>query len=513
MADPMKWFSEYLDEVLDDDQVAELEAWIMASPANARQFMMHCSDHLHMRQYFRMRSITIPDDLNELVFDELLEADGDTNTDWLAALRMLEARAGEGQLTEWHPLPPVEMTDPRLSMHPTLRGFEEPLDENPKRVIIIPRWVANAALVAAMLTLSVLLWQLWPSRSSTPPQVVTQQLAIQCAVLEESADAVWIEKPASSVLRSGDTLVLASGEAKVRFIEDASVTLRGGTTLKITAPNRCDLTEGEIAGHAATELAQGFEVGVPGGLVKDLGTKFTVEVSDDGNSWVEVQEGLVAVSLASDGTKPQRSLHLIPGGIGRIIGDGSLVEVSYEVPLQLPNTGIGRANPVLTSPWAVTAINAEPVSPPAEEVIPARGDPNWPLDDANSKWIIQKHGGMKANPNQLTVFAVSFKLPENVVVDQLRVPARIWADDTIEDISLNHRPVGFTKRGLYEDDPYRHIAEPYVIELSEHFRAGENTIRLYVRNSDGGQGVTQPTGLRVAFDLVAMQVQDRITAP
>ena len=507
MADPMQWFSEYLDEVLDDDQVAALEAWIMASPANAREFMMHCSDHLRMRQYFRMRLVAIPDDL-----DELFEADDDMNTDWVTALRMLEARAGEDQLTEWHPLPAVEMADPRLSMYPALTGSEEPLDESPKRVIIIPRWVANAALVAAVLTISVLLWQLWPSRSA-PPSVVTQQLAIECAVLEASADAVWIEKPASSVLRSGDTLVLESGEAKVHFMEDASVTLRGGTTLKITAPNRCDLAGGAIAGQAVTDLAQGFEVGVPGGLVKDLGTEFTVEVLDDGNSWVEVQEGLVAVSLANDGPNPQRALHLIPGGVGRIVGDGSLVEVSYDVPLQLPSTGVSRANPILTRPWRVTAINAEPVSPSVEEVIPSRGDPNWPLDDAKSKWIIQEQGGMRANPNQLTVFAVSFELPKNAVLDQLKVPARVWADDTIDDISLNHRPIDFTKRELYENDPYRHIAEPYVIELSGHFRAGENTIRLYVRNSDGGKGVTQPTGLRVAFDLVTMQLRDRVTAP
>lgn len=515
MADPMQWFSEYLDEVLDDDQTAELEAWIMASPANAREFMLHCSDHLHMRQYFHMQSVTIPDNLDDLVFDESFADDGETGADRLAVLRMLEARAGEGQLTEWHPSPPAEMTDPPPSVS---TGLDGPQGKNPKRVIIIPRWVANAVLIAAVLTITVLLWQLWPS-GRAPGPTTTQAVAIQCAVLEESADAVWVEKPPSEVLRSGDTLVLASGEAKVRFMEDASVTLQGATRLTITAPNRCDLVEGKIAGQAETEVAQGFEVGVPGGLVKDLGTRFTVEVLDDGASWVEVQEGLVAVSLVNDGTKPQRSLHLIPGSVGRILGDGSLVEVNYEVPLQLPSTGISKKSPILTNPWAVTAIDWEPVSPPAE-VIPARSNAAtsqfvaaWPPDDVNSRWIIQKHGGVHAKPNQLTVFSVSFELPENAVLDQLRVPARIWADDIIEDVSLNDQPIDFTDRKLYENDPYRHITEPYVIELSDHFLAGENTIRFHVRNGDGGEGVAQPTGLRVAFDLVAMQILDQITAP
>ncbi len=114
----------------------------------------------------------------------------------------------------------------------------------------------------------------------------------------QKTDPKWFQ--AGRRLKPGQ-LTLPEGELQLEFVNGAQVLLNGPAVLKINSAMNASLLAGEAAARVPV-LARGFVLNSPGSAVVDLGTEFTVNVSDEGESEVHVTEGEVEISiLGQDG--------------------------------------------------------------------------------------------------------------------------------------------------------------------------------------------------------------------
>jgi hypothetical protein len=106
-------------------------------------------------------------------------------------------------------------------------------------------------------------------------------------------------------LRAGKTVSVERGLVEVRFACGARVVLEGPASLELLSGHSARLLRGKLTARVPTPTAR-FEIVSPQGKVIDLGTEFGVSVSDNGTTDVYVFEGQVEaratnhVSLAQD---------------------------------------------------------------------------------------------------------------------------------------------------------------------------------------------------------------------
>lgn len=105
--------------------------------------------------------------------------------------------------------------------------------------------------------------------------------------------------------------VLTSGQIMITFPNGAEAVLESPSIFKVLQADRLFVTLGHCSVHAPVG-AEGFQVDTPKSHVIDLGTRFSVNVSEVGVTDVHVIEGAAQV-LANVGT---------PGTEGRLLTDG-----------------------------------------------------------------------------------------------------------------------------------------------------------------------------------------------
>lgn len=96
---------------------------------------------------------------------------------------------------------------------------------------------------------------------------------------------------------------LAKGMLELEFANGATAILEGPAVFKVTSAERMELTNGNCSIYAP-ETAKGFEVLTPRSKVIDLGTRFSVNVNDEGNSDVQVLEGAAEIHPFGDQKAP-----------------------------------------------------------------------------------------------------------------------------------------------------------------------------------------------------------------
>ena len=94
----------------------------------------------------------------------------------------------------------------------------------------------------------------------------------------------------NSPMRMGHEYALTKGMIELRFPTGATTIIEAPAIFKIFTPSRLVLTTGVCSVHAP-QGAQGFQVDTPLADVVDLGTRFVVDVSQSGESSVQVVEG------------------------------------------------------------------------------------------------------------------------------------------------------------------------------------------------------------------------------
>lgn len=219
-----------------------------------------------------------------------------------------------------------------------------------KLIAIEPRLLSVSVLVAAgvifagLVVLSILIV---PHANPYSRSEVAEAKAASAvlATITASHQAKWLDSNGESThvnrrLTSGHSLRLASGYAEVTFQTGAKVLLQGPCEFHVLEDNRATLQSGQLVARIP-EQSKGFAVVTPQFTVVDLGTEFGVKVDIDGESFVQVFDGLVEVrprgasSPTAPGNTPVaelkgghrleegQSLRITPSGFEVVASDGS----------------------------------------------------------------------------------------------------------------------------------------------------------------------------------------------
>ncbi len=119
------------------------------------------------------------------------------------------------------------------------------------------------------------------------------------ATFVDEQDVDWdcdpADKPTLGVpFNQGEIVKLKSGLIKIRFISGAKVSLEGPCEFTFTDENIGNLHVGKLVADVP-ERAKGFAVTTPGARFVDLGTNFGVEVDPQGDTHMQVYQGVVEV--------------------------------------------------------------------------------------------------------------------------------------------------------------------------------------------------------------------------
>lgn len=192
----------------------------------------------------------------------------------------------------------------------------------PRRVVVvIPRWVAVAAMVlvvvwggylttrpqadpAAQASAPAEEQTPTPPALARPPEVAIPEPVqrLPWSVLRDSVGARWAgPAPLAKGQAVGDApLELLSGLARFEMANGTTVLVEGPARLRMEGPDRLRLTRGRLTADVPLE-GQGFTVAAPNAQIVDYGTSFGVEVDPHTGSIAQVFDGEVRVTPTANG--------------------------------------------------------------------------------------------------------------------------------------------------------------------------------------------------------------------
>jgi hypothetical protein len=240
---------EYLDGLLDEAGMQELEGWLRGDGQARDHFVRYARLHTHLHLEMRARG---------------------------AGARALERIERLSQLPG----------EPAISAAGT-EGGDRPLPALPNRIrqwLLTPRRLGIAAGILLALAAGGWLMRGWwsPSRSE-------EESAI--AWLVNAQDCSWSGPGLTGNLQTGTVLRIDRGLAEIHFQCGARVLLEGPSVLELISGKSARLTSGKLTARVPA-AAIGFEILSPQGKVIDLGTEFGI-ASDNRSTEVYVFEGKV----------------------------------------------------------------------------------------------------------------------------------------------------------------------------------------------------------------------------
>lgn len=152
-------------------------------------------------------------------------------------------------------------------------------------------WSALALMFAAWVPV------VWLLTSPDGPPAIAEIVA------EDAAE--WAEGFSSEELLSASELRLLSGQARLRMMSGAEVTLAGPAAIELLDPKAIRIVSGRVAVRVVDEGGIGFRVVTPTADVVDLGTEFGIEVDSSGATEVHVADGVVVA-------RPSGSTGVVP---------------------------------------------------------------------------------------------------------------------------------------------------------------------------------------------------------
>ena len=248
---PEHWkqlIDDYLDGVLDEGGMQDLESHLRAQPDARRYFVRYA--RLHTDLYLEARARD-------------------------AARRALERLEQMGEAAS------------SVSDKPAL-GREHHRPGRNYRATVLRLFTAKRLAIAAGLFLAVVT-TVWLVRGRFRPSRVAEESAI--AWLVNAQDCTWSDSGPTGNLQSGTVLKIDRGLAEIRFQCGAHVILEGPCQAELKSGWCTQLVSGKLTARVPAE-ATGFEVESPHGTVVDLGTEFGVR-SDKGLTEVYVFKGKV----------------------------------------------------------------------------------------------------------------------------------------------------------------------------------------------------------------------------
>jgi hypothetical protein len=151
---------------------------------------------------------------------------------------------------------------------------------------------------------------------------VTPAPGVEVATLADQINARWADsdtsmKAGSRLVTGEDPLLLRSGIARLRFDNNAVVTVEGPAEFTIISEDRVRLLYGRLYSTVPQE-AIGFSVVTPKAIVIDLGTEFGVQVDFHGTTELHVTKG--KTTLVAGQQKSKGSIEVSEGSAQRVSG-------------------------------------------------------------------------------------------------------------------------------------------------------------------------------------------------
>ena len=161
-----------------------------------------------------------------------------------------------------------------------------------------------------------------PRDSVSSPQVPVEEAAgSNQALLTQAAGAELFGEflpPIGEPLEFDHEYALVGGMIELRFPDGAEVILEAPVVIEITGRERRSMSAGSCSVHAPPG-AEGFQIETPQSEITDLGTRFSVSVSEVGETDVQVVEGLAEVLDTSDASA--RPIRLVEREARRFSGN------------------------------------------------------------------------------------------------------------------------------------------------------------------------------------------------
>ena len=152
-------------------------------------------------------------------------------------------------------------------------------------------WVALPTAATAAVILAVVL--------SRPADDQGASVEVEVATLLRGSLSVDGDSSAGGTLRSGAAIRTANGQfATLALAGGGELRLNAETTVKLTGSRRFEIETGHIFVDSGHTSGSTLEVATPGGIVRDVGTRFDIRV-DGRDLRVRVREGAVRLALGS----------------------------------------------------------------------------------------------------------------------------------------------------------------------------------------------------------------------
>lgn len=493
----LELISRYFDHDLSEQEILDLQDWINDSTQNAVLFSRHAFSHHLLRDGIVVHNAVTRHDTDrksdigsEEFLSELLLVEETINIELVDATELV-----------FHDRPKRTSRAVKRDRHQHSRT---------STVIVIPRWVA--ASVAALLVLSIVILTLnnptqqnQPTPSADTPGNTTVPPVATLYVRHPDSGATAVRD-----VFIGDSIESFDSGMYLEYLSGCTISLAIDSEIQITGEDACRLKVGHITGTVPPS-AIGFEVVIPDGFVRDLGTEFTVQVDEAGISKVDVIVGAVSLhkeTLSGDHL-PGRVLNAGDAGILNPALPNLLVQ--QEVLMRLDSTGAGAAVGDTDSNWTISSIDGVSNVRSISAIVVGGDFGNhaqvWAANTAQSAWIAPLPSTWKPISSllsiptgQRTVYQYHFVLPLTEDLDSIRIPAEIWVDNELVSISVNGKVVlDSSKDAFLTSIRYEH---PTRLVIDEGFQVGDNIIEFSVLNHDDqvdfGQ-LTTPSGLRVQF--------------
>lgn len=318
--------SRFFDGDRSDQLIGYLQDQVLSTPEGAELFVRMSIDH---HRFYELMYIG---PLSRLGLVGLDNQEGDEHGSLLSDLSHFE-QAQELRL--------VDLTEREAAQAAKAdrapAGPIRPMRDGP-RLIVVPRWLAAAAVVGLVLSAAILVYTLFMSPHGSTPGGAAVGPAPERAVpeavgveLAESFQARWEgHTPGPGALESDRPLRLQAGVVRLVLDNQTHVLIEGPARFTPREDNSLAIDHGRLTADVSV-AGHGFTVRTPDAEVIDLGTSFGVEVSESLGTITEVLEGEVVVAPGRGGERANGRT-LLAGQAARVEVGGVVVHEAVAHP-------------------------------------------------------------------------------------------------------------------------------------------------------------------------------------